>query len=259
MSSREHDGSKRQSDQATWIVPSAPTAADGSPGSRTGSSRSETADIRDSRRASPRATAIQRFEVRDRRVEWALRVEVDDRDRTVRPDDRDYAEPTRGIFGPDGRAPVLAAVARRGRRDCSRLSRPRRDRVHPTARSIGRNTRSCGGRRRRPTACRRGCREAPARRRPVRRTTREPPSEQPRRRSASESRDGPLTVDPQKTDEPPVASGSVRDTRIARSPEGAPRSRPMTPAGSDPTTFRPSSVDTATPIATAPPSAARPT
>src|SRR6476619_6829096 len=41
MSSTAHDGSKRQSDQATETVPSRPTAADGSPGSRTGSSRAD--------------------------------------------------------------------------------------------------------------------------------------------------------------------------------------------------------------------------
>ncbi len=41
MSSRAHDGSKRQSDQAIWIVPSSPIPADGNPGSRTGSSRGD--------------------------------------------------------------------------------------------------------------------------------------------------------------------------------------------------------------------------
>src|SRR6476469_608280 len=41
VSSSAHDGSKRQSDHATVIVPSDAIAADGKPGSRTGSSRGD--------------------------------------------------------------------------------------------------------------------------------------------------------------------------------------------------------------------------
>ena len=184
MSSRAHDGSKRQSDQATWIVPSAPTAADGSPGSRTGSSRSDrrTSEIVEEPPHERPPSNVAKAAIARRN--GVLRAEVDDRDRTVRPHDRDHPEPTRGIRGSDGRAPVSAAVARRGRQD---------DRVDPATEFIPQRVAPAEVRARavvvaaRPTACRRGCREAPARRRPVRRTTRRPPSEQPRRRSASGS------------------------------------------------------------------------